>query len=62
MDTNPSLDHLSQQPEKKTSATLILDENEVNVVMRGLSEMPHRIADPVIRGIIKQLQDQFPNK
>lgn len=44
---------------KADTVTLALNVNEVNVVLGALSELPHRVADPVMRSIFAQAQQQM---
>lgn len=38
--------------------TLTMDVNELNVVFSALQELPHRVADPVLKKLISQAQSQ----
>lgn len=38
--------------------TLTLNLNDVNVVITGLRELPHRISDEVLRKVVTQAQSQ----
>lgn len=38
--------------------TLTLNLNDVNVVITGLRELPHRISDEVLRKVVTQAQNQ----
>lgn len=55
--SNPDLDKfdVDQQPKP---LTLELGLNEVNVILSALAELPHRVADPVIRKVFAQAQQQ----
>lgn len=62
MNKNPELDSLVQngEAEKKVpTATIVLDLNEINIVLASLQELPHRVADPLLKKIISQAQDQL---
>lgn len=37
---------------------LTMDVNELNVVFSALQELPHRVADPVLKKLISQAQSQ----
>lgn len=53
-------DEAQQQVEfqpPKLNFTLTVD--EVNIIFRALGELPHRIADPVIRNVMAQAQAQI---
>lgn len=54
---NPELDKLTQ-PEAP-SLTLEVTVNELNVIMGALQELPHRIADPVLKKVFAQAQSQL---
>lgn len=38
--------------------TLTMEVNELNVVLSALQELPHRVADPVLKKLISQAQSQ----
>lgn len=38
--------------------TLTMDVNELNIVFSALQELPHRVADPVLKKLISQAQTQ----
>ena len=39
--------------------TLSLKVNEVNIVLAGLQELPFKVADPLIKNIVAQGQEQL---
>ena len=39
--------------------SIVLDVNEVNVVLAALQELPHRVADPILRKVIGQAEQQL---
>lgn len=41
---------------------LKLTTEQVNVVLAGLQELPHKFSDPVIREIMQQVQTQIDDK
>ena len=41
------------------NVTLDLTVNDVNLVLAALQELPHKIADPMIRKIMEQAQAQL---
>lgn len=41
--------------------TITLNLNDVNVVITGLRELPHRISDEVLRKVVTQAQNQAQN-
>lgn len=61
MDTN-------QEPETETAAvenqqvpmvTVTVDLNELNIIMGGLQELPHRVVDPLLKKLFQQAQSQL---
>ena len=54
---NPELDKLTQ-PEAP-SLKIEVNVNELNVIMGALQELPHRIADPVLKKVFAQAQSQL---
>lgn len=44
--------------DKNGDIKLHLTVQEVNVVLGALSELPHRVADPVMRKVFAQAQEQ----
>ena len=54
---NPELDNLVKN--ESPSINLTLTVNELNVVMGALQELPHRIADPVLKKVFGQAQSQL---
>lgn len=60
--SNPELDNLVQTEQKPETITLELSVNEVNVILAALQELPHRVADPILRNILSQAQPQAPQQ
>jgi len=60
---NPELDPMveneSVSAQQAPTVTLTLNVNELNVIVGGLQELPHRIVDPLLRNIIAQAQAQL---
>ena len=54
---NAELDKLAQSSEQ--TAKIELTVNELNVVLSALQELPHRIADPVLKKVFSQAQGQL---
>lgn len=54
---NSELDKLSVN--EPSGATITLNVNEINVVLGALQELPHRIADPVIKKVFEQCKAQL---
>lgn len=55
--TNPELDKLDVEKNQPT-ITLDLDVNSVNTILAALGELPHRVADPILRNVVEQAQKQ----
>lgn len=55
--SNPELDKLDVEKNQPT-ITLELDVNSVNTILAALGELPHRIADPILRKVVEQAQKQ----
>ena len=64
MATNPELDPMlaenqqAQAPQAPT-VTLTVDVNELNIIMGGLQELPHRVVDPILKKLFQQAQAQL---
>lgn len=52
---NEELDKYTAAPE---SIKIELSVQELNVILGALSELPHRVADPVMRKVFAQAQEQ----
>jgi hypothetical protein len=49
-----------QQPQQpQQTINLSLGINDLNIVMAALQELPHRVADPVLRNLMGQAQAQL---
>jgi hypothetical protein len=64
MATNPELDPMlaenQQAPAQQApTVTLTVDVNELNVIMGGLQELPHRVVDPILKKLFQQAQAQL---
>ncbi len=55
--SNPELDKLDVEKNRPT-ITLELDVNSVNTILAALGELPHRVADPILRNVVEQAQKQ----
>ena len=55
--SNPELDKLDIE---KTEPTIKLELNvpEVNTILAALGELPHRVADPILRKVVEQAKKQ----
>ncbi len=59
--SNPELDKLvvnNDQPK----ITLEVDVQQVNTIFAALGELPHRVADPILRTLFEQAQKQVGPK
>ena len=45
---------------EKSTITLELSINDVNLILTGLRELPHRMSDEVIKRFIENIQKQIP--
>lgn len=62
MATNPELDPKlaeNQQAGNAPAVTLTVDVNELNIIMGGLQELPHRVVDPILKKLFQQAQSQL---
>lgn len=62
MATNPELDPKlveNQQAQATSTVTLTVDVNELNIIMGGLQELPHRVVDPILKKLFQQAQAQL---
>jgi hypothetical protein len=55
--SNPELDDLVMNDEQPT-ISLELHVPEVNTILAALGELPHRVADPILRKVVEQAQKQ----
>jgi hypothetical protein len=64
---NPELDHLdvdnqAQAAPQEPTVKLDLLVNDVNLILAALQELPHKVADPLLRKIMEQANAQLaPN-
>jgi hypothetical protein len=62
MANNPELDSKlveNQQAPQAPTVTLTVDVNELNIIMGGLQELPHRVVDPILKKLFQQAQAQL---
>ncbi len=59
MANNPELDPKLSENQQAPRVTLEIDVNELNVVFAALQELPHRVADPILRKLMQQAQSQL---
>jgi hypothetical protein len=62
--SNPELDNLVDNSATEVAAndpevTLTLKLQEVNVIIAGLQDLPHRVVDTLLRSIVSQAQSQL---
>lgn len=68
MANNPELDNItehvgSQSATQEPTVKVELTINEFNVVMAAIQELPHRVADPILKKMFAQAQMQLqPNQ
>jgi len=55
--SNPELDNLVMNDEQPT-ISIELNVQEVNTILAALGELPHRVADPILRKVVEQAQKQ----
>ena len=64
MATNPELDPMladnqQAQAPQAPDVTLTVNVNELNVIMGGIQELPHRVVDPLLKKLFQQAQAQL---
>lgn len=62
MATNPELDSKlveNQAQQEAPNVSLELNVQELNVIFAALQELPHRVADPLLRKLMEQAQKQL---
>ncbi len=59
MATNPELDSKLVENQQVPEVTLNVNVNELNIIMGGLQELPHRIVDPILKKLFQQAQAQL---
>lgn len=55
--SNPELDKLDVEAPRPT-ITLELEIPALNTILAALSELPHRVADPILRNLMEQARAQ----
>ena len=55
--SNPELDKLDVEKAQPT-VSIELNVPEVNTILAALGELPHRVADPILRKVVEQAQKQ----
>ena len=59
MSTNNELDSKLIETQQQPEVTLHVTVQELNMVMASLQELPHRVADPILRKLMQQAQEQL---
>lgn len=61
MATNPELDPklVENQQAQGPAVKLEVNVNELNIIMGGLQELPHRVVDALLRKLMEQAQAQL---
>lgn len=64
MATNPELDNITEHVGKQATqqdltVKIDLTINEFNAVMAAIQELPHRVADPILKKMFAQAQMQL---
>lgn len=62
MATNPELDPKlveNQLTGNAPTVTISVDVNELNIIMGGLQELPHRVVDPILKKLLQQAKAQL---
>ncbi len=61
MATNPELDPklVVENQQQAPTVTLEVNVSELNVIMGGLQELPHRVVDPILKKLFQQAQAQL---
>jgi hypothetical protein len=61
MANNAELDSKLEENQQAPAPTVHFEMNinEVNVVLAALQELPHRVADPILRKLMEQAQAQL---
>ena len=60
MTTNSELDSKLVENQQTTPiVTITVDVNELNIIMGGLQELPHRVVDPILKKLFQQAQAQL---
>jgi hypothetical protein len=61
MANNAELDPKLEENQQAAAPTVHFEMNinEVNVVLAALQELPHRVADPILRKLMEQAQAQL---
>jgi hypothetical protein len=61
MSANSELDSKLMDAKQQPEVSLRVTVQELNIVMASLQELPHRVADPILRKLMQQAQEQLNN-
>ena len=61
MSANNELDSKLMDAKQEPEVSLRVTVQELNIVMASLQELPHRVADPILRKLMQQAQEQLNN-
>lgn len=61
MSANNELDSKLMDANQQPEVSLRVTVQELNIVMASLQELPHRVADPILRKLMQQAQEQLNN-
>jgi hypothetical protein len=61
MSANNELDSKLIENQQQPEVSLRVTVQELNIVMASLQELPHRVADPILRKLMQQAQEQLNN-
>jgi hypothetical protein len=61
MSANNELDSKLMDAKQQPEVSLRVTVQELNIVMASLQELPHRVADPILRKLMQQAQEQLNN-
>lgn len=59
---NPELDKYDVDNQQPPEVNLTLGVQEVNTILAALGELPHRVADGLIRKVFTQANGQLPQQ
>lgn len=57
--SNPELDPKLAENQQVATVNVQLNVNELNVILGGLQELPHRVSDPILRKLMQEAQTQL---
>jgi hypothetical protein len=57
--SNPELDQKLAENQPVPTVNLQLNVNDLNIILGGLQELPHKLSDPIIRKLMQEAQAQL---